>query len=1148
MLIVLLLVSLFVFPSCTDDLFGAKKPESISIEYLSGKLTSGNTIEFSALSNVKTKLLSFSSSLKLRGGDYSSSIYWRVLRWNGSVSTDASSAGKITIIGESEGKDFSFYINSPGTYEVITTAKDDQNIKKSIKIIVGGSLETLGISMEGEGADITGTISLYSGESAVLYPIFQPGDTTQTEVKWTTDSNSSISLSDIPSSTGKLITAKAPGTTNITLSSVDNPSISKTITVKVSLTGDSQSLGASTITINPSEATIPINSYLDISAIITDEHGNELSDGTVSFSSSNPSAIKVDALSPRTARLSSLASGSAIIKAYYNDTVWKSFPLTVQGALESITLSSSSIRLISGDSSNLTVSFYPSDTLEKELTLNSSDNSVVSASLSGKTVNLKAKGEGNATITVSSLTNPSIKAEAKISVSSAFSPEEKVQRIEINPSSFSFNNISGSKKSSAIQYYREDDGSIVEKDAPTLWTIIQGEDVITGITNGNEYIVTPKSYGNAVIRATSSLNHGVYAEASIFVGGELKTLLSETDTVIIKEGDKTEVKLFPYPSDAIFSSPVIKLSEDKPAAVTINNPYSNNWNLTIEGKESGKSRGDVYVDGVIKTKINIVVEPKEKLTVKKVLLSSQTFSLKQDSDPVTLVASAYDTDGLETSSDFSYSILGKGGSIVEVKQVGSVFYITPKNSGSATIVIYSTSNPDASSSCRVEVGGSPLLSPTLRSISLLYNSITLQKGSEINLEVRTIPLDAEANLSWQIEDPGIVEIKDIDEGKATLSAKREGRTRLIVTDTNTGLTTSLSIAVTASSTILDTRIARTIINDGNSIYQTNAKTGTITLKPKAYSQDGSLFSSMEYLWFLSSPSGNVSLFSPQDGKGSEATISWNGYDTLSPSIVTAYPVENPDAVSEFILIVGEREETIAPASLSVTLEKGKEITVHISLYPESTLITVSASSPFISLSLSGNTVTIKAEESGVVTISSKSGNKAEINVNVVEKAKRKDFSISHISLDREYLSYDIAKKEMQRITATLYDTNHSPLKNEGVIWETSDSAIVEIISNGNTVLISPTGKTGYSTITARAENNSDVSASTIVEVVDTSTLPENLRSITLSSSSISLDKGRSHTLSFTVSPESVKNNYSYRWTSSNPSIATVDNGRITAIN
>ena len=134
--ILLSILTLLTCLSCSDDLFGAKKPESITIEYLSGGTNGGNTIEFPSLSSVKTRLLNFSSSLKLRGGDYSSSISWRVLRWNGTTAIDASLGDKISIIGEREGNSFSFYIKSTGTYEVIASSIDNPEIKKRIKFTV----------------------------------------------------------------------------------------------------------------------------------------------------------------------------------------------------------------------------------------------------------------------------------------------------------------------------------------------------------------------------------------------------------------------------------------------------------------------------------------------------------------------------------------------------------------------------------------------------------------------------------------------------------------------------------------------------------------------------------------------------------------------------------------------------------------------------------------------------------------------------------------------------------------------------------------------------------------------------------------------------------------------------------------------------
>ena len=1150
--IAMVMAVLFTSVACNADLFGAKEPTGVDITFESGKYTSGNVVEYSSLNAVQGKILTFSATVKLKGGETNNDVTWRVLRWNDKVSTDAVAGGKVSVVGQATGKNFSFYINSPGTYEVIASSNANAEIKASAKIAVGGSIESIGLIMDGSASEIGSTLSMYVKDTVILRPSYHPADTTQKNIDWSMDTNSYFSMTKLADGSGVAITGLAPGSAKITATSSDNTNISKSITVKVSMSGDEQSYAASVLTVSPSPTSIEIGKSVDLTADITDEHGNPYSQGSVTFTSSNTAAVSVTALSGRAARLTAVGNGTATIKAQYSNdsSIWKSFPVTVTGAVESLGLSSSTYRMVKGESITTAITFNPTNATQKNVQITSSDASIAKASLSGSAIVITAVNTGTARITVTSTSNPRATVTATVVVQEALSPADRVQRVEINPGSYSFSAPSGSTRLTSIQYTRNDSGNVTSAPASCTWSIVSGGDIISGMVNGTEYIVTPKKPGTAVVRATSPLNTGVYAEATITVGGELKTLIPSADSITLTEGESTELDVTVYPASAVFEMPIVTVDNGAVAEGTLKKTGSGLLKLNVTGKGVGKARLSILVEGREFATVNATVQAPAPVKVRSIELSSSSVTLKQDADPLAIIATSYDADGAEIEdAEYTFEFIGNGSSNVGMTIAGNVAILTPKNAGVATLLVTSKDNRNVSATCRIEVGGSAVQGEALRTIRMPYDAVTIGKGGKITVAARTIPAGLTPNLIWSTSDNSIASVDGV-KLDATVTGQNEGTATITATDPATGKYASLKVNVVRDTTESDTRIAKTVISGGECFRETSSSSSTLTLTASALMADGTEISGEEFRWYVDSPSGNVRLVSPADGADRTATIRWNGFDNTSPSVVTAVPVRNPNAASQFVLYVSDGQtyaSRIIPSSLSITLEKGAETLVPYKLRDVSP-ITANSPNAGITATVFGTAVKIVATESGKVTLMGSNGETAEIIVNVVDKAEKVDTTIASVVLDREYLSYDIAKKALQTITAKVVRTDGSSNAGDAVEWKSSDETIISITQNNTTTAtVKHTGKLGTATITATSVSNPNAKASCYVEVIDSTAMSEKLRAVSLSSSAVTLDVGRSTTLTASVTPASLNGQYAFKWTSSTPNVVSVENGKITAI-
>ena len=171
-----------------------------------------------------------------------------------------------------------------------------------------------------------------------------------------------------------------------------------------------------------------------------------------------------------------------------------------------------------------------------------------------------------------------------------------------------------------------------------------------------------------------------------------------------------------------------------------------------------------------------------------------------------------------------------------------------------------------------------------------------------------------------------------------------------------------------------------------------------------------------------------------------------------------------------------------------------------------------------------NSGTVTAVKEGTATITASAGGKSST---CTVKVSAKEVSVTSITLDKTSLSIQVG--ETETITATVSPDNAT---DKTVEWGSSDVAVATVADG-----IITARKSGETIITAK-------SGSCIAECKVTVTVPTG--SVTLDKTTLSLAIGESATLTATVKPDDATDK-NVIWTSSDESIAKVDNGKVTAV-
>ena len=146
----------------------------------------------------------------------------------------------------------------------------------------------------------------------------------------------------------------------------------------------------------------------------------------------------------------------------------------------------------------------------------------------------------------------------------------------------------------------------------------------------------------------------------------------------------------------------------------------------------------------------------------------------------------------------------------------------------------------------------------------------------------------------------------------------------------------------------------------------------------------------------------------------------------------------------------------------------------------------------------------------------------------------KDIAVTTVSLDKTSLTLEVG--ESYTLVVTVSPSNAT---DKSVTWSSANSSVASV--SGGKVTAKSEGTT---TITAEAHNGKKATCTVIVnepapEVIE-------VTSVSLNKTSLTLEIGESETLTATVLPSNATDK-SVTWTSSDQSVVTVANGKITAI-
>ena len=222
--------------------------------------------------------------------------------------------------------------------------------------------------------------------------------------------------------------------------------------------------------------------------------------------------------------------------------------------------------------------------------------------------------------------------------------------------------------------------------------------------------------------------------------------------------------------------------------------------------------------------------------------------------------------------------------------------------------------------------------------------------------------------------------------------------------------------------------------------------------------------------------------------------------------------------------------TVSPASL--TLDVNETATLAATVKP------ADADNKEVEWASSDEAVAVVGDFFGIITVMAKgygsctitatakdgSGVKGECQVKVAKLA-------TGITLSQTSLTLEVGKT--QTLTASIQPSDAT---DKSVAWKSSDTSVAAVSASGKVTAKAA----GTCTITATAKDGSGLKATCQLTVVQPVT------GITLSHTSLSLEVGKTQTLTATIQPADATDK-SVTWTSSNTSVATVStSGKVTA--
>ena len=470
-----------------------------------------------------------------------------------------------------------------------------------------------------------------------------------------------------------------------------------------------------------------------------------------------------------------------------DDTIKAECPITVTGntvEVTQITLDTNQIDVEVGSAEYVGVNVLPSNATDKRWTYElkeTADYDVVDVELDDGYVKITAKNVGTATLVISSVSNPDVTAECKITT--------YVSAVDINSILISSNDQELTVGSDPITL------NVVFNPSDTTFrdfTVnVSGDaDAIKVEKKGETIVVTPLAKGEASI--TVSVNTGTKTVTSdpvkITVSEavvELKGLTIEVEdnggsNVLEVIGQTLQLKLITDPANYEWTWDDVNLGSANTAVATVDS----------KGVVTAVAPGSAEITatlGAIEAKITILVRK----SVDSIALSVDNAVTLYGIDTTKDITVSFNPSD---ATNLNYSVTLSAEGIVSYKANGSIITITAIAAGSVTMTVTSVDNPSATASCTITVSTDTAV-PDFDSTNITINDIGTVKTITVN------NADAVTAITATSASESVVKVTTIDtEAKTiTLTSVMYGSTTVSVNISYGGTSVSYTLKVLVAS-------------------------------------------------------------------------------------------------------------------------------------------------------------------------------------------------------------------------------------------------------------------------------------------------------------------------------------------------------------
>ena len=614
--------------------------------------------------------------------------------------------------------------------------------------------------------------------------------------------------------------------------------------------------------------------------------------------------------------------------------------------------------------------------------------------------------------------------------------------------------------------------------------------------------VKPDNATNKTVSWSSS-NASV---ASVDASGKVSAVAEGTATITAKAGDKTATCSVTVKKNTVAVESVtldkssLELTEGETATLTATVKPDNATNKTVTWSSDKTSVATVDANGkvtaVAEGTATITAKAGDKtatcsVTVKKNVIAVESVTLDITStilntgETLTLTATVKPDNATNktvtwSSNNSSVATVDANGKVTAVAQGTAI--VTAKagdKTATCTVIVMKTDIP-------------------VESITLDKNYLELTEGGTGTITATVKPDNAtNKTVTWSSNNPLIASVDQNGtvtgqaEGTTTITAKAGGKTATCTVTVKKGVVAVESITLDITSAILNTGETLTLIA---TVKPDNATNKTVT-------------------W----SSNNTSIATvDQNGKitamgGGTATITAKAGDKSATCAVT---------VTEGFVPV----ESVTLDKTSLKLAVGEDATLVATVLPaNATNKTVYWSSDNTWIASVDQNGKVTANWQGTATITAYAGDKTATCTLTVT------VPVESVTLNKT--SMELYEGETATLHATVSPWNAT---DQTVTWTSSNPSVASVDQNGKVTALHE----GTAAITAKA---GDYTATCTITVK----IP--VQSVTLDKTTLELDEGETVTLHATVLPENAADK-TVTWTSSNPSVVTVDqSGKVTAL-